>query len=173
MPMEHAVEEVNADGVPLNFDFDSAYWMSQLEPADTRAGVARFDGRSLAIPEHPTLVRPEAGGPTTIGQTGPYTMTGLAWLDDPSRPTPPRVNGFDVTLAGARAVRLDLTRMRVDASRPILGIVRSDRPLELRLDGSWATAPVVRSGGRELPAAVDGSVLRIELPAGSERLTIS
>src|SRR4051794_40686289 len=44
MPFEHAVEQVNADGLSLDFSFDSAYWMSGLEPADASKGVARFDG---------------------------------------------------------------------------------------------------------------------------------
>ncbi|MFL5842385.1 MAG: prolyl oligopeptidase family serine peptidase, partial [Thermoleophilaceae bacterium] len=51
MPMEHAVEQVNAGGVPLDFNFDSAYWVSGLQPADAAKGIARIDARSLAIPE--------------------------------------------------------------------------------------------------------------------------
>ena len=34
----------------ISFDFDRAYWMSKLTPVDAVAGVARFDGRSLASP---------------------------------------------------------------------------------------------------------------------------
>ena len=53
------------------FRFDRAYWMSGLKPVDRKAGVASFDGRTLARPEAPHTLVPEAGGPASPGQTGP------------------------------------------------------------------------------------------------------
>ena len=50
---EHAIEHVNSDKWRRASCFDHAYWMSGLEPVDAAKGVARFDGRSLAIPDPP------------------------------------------------------------------------------------------------------------------------
>src|SRR5437764_2155568 len=66
MPFEHAVEQVNADGLALDLDFDHAYWMSGLEPVDAGKGIARVDARSLAIADVPHALVPEAGGPATV-----------------------------------------------------------------------------------------------------------
>src|SRR5437867_1723270 len=131
MPFEHAVETVQSDGVALDFDFNHAYWMSELEPVDDHAGAAHFDGRSLAIPDRPTLTVPEAGGPASQGNLTPYAMTGLAWRADPTKTTPAPRNAFDATLTGARQVRLALRRMRIDPSRRIEGTVSDDSPLTL------------------------------------------
>jgi hypothetical protein len=115
------------------FDFDHAYWMSELTPADGAAGVARFDGTTLARPAAPTITVPEAGGPASLGQAGPYAMTGLAWLANPSASPPSLVNGFEITVSGASAVRLDLARMAIDSTRSVRATITTDTPLELRL----------------------------------------
>src|SRR4051812_37326163 len=132
MPFEHAVEQVNAEGLSLDFSFDSAYWMSGLEPVDGAKGVARFDGRSLAIPQHAHTLTPEAGGPTA-DQTGPYAMEGQAWSEGGS--TTARRNAFTATLTGARAVTLDARRMRLDLRRAIEADITTDAPLRLTLTG--------------------------------------
>jgi hypothetical protein len=134
MPFEHAVEQVNADKLTLDFSFDHAYWMSGLEPSDPARGVARFDGASLAIPDPPHALVPEAGGPATADQSGPYAMEGQAWAPDAAR-APATRNAFTVTTTGARAVTLDPRRMRLDRRRAITGDVTTDAPLTLTLRG--------------------------------------
>jgi dienelactone hydrolase len=133
MPFERAVEQVNADKLSLDFSFDRAYWMSGLEPVDATKGVARFDGRSLAIPDVPHGLTPEAGAPTA-DQTGPYAMEGQAWQSDAAK-TPATRNAFAATLTGARAVTLDARRMRLDPRRRIEGDVTTDVPLRLTVRG--------------------------------------
>ena len=136
MVFERRVEEGNSHTSPevgLEWlDFDRAWWMSELTPADPVAGAARFDGRSLALAEPDPLLVPEAGGPASRGQVGPYTMTGLAWLANPVG-SADRTNGFEITLTGASAVRLDLSAMGIDEAQPVTAKVTTDTPLELRL----------------------------------------
>jgi pimeloyl-ACP methyl ester carboxylesterase len=133
MPFERAVEQVNADKLSLDFSFDRAYWMSGLEPVDAAKGVARFDGRSLAIADPPHALVPEAGGPTA-DQTGPYAMEGQAWGSS-SQKAPATRNAFTAKLTGARAVTLDPRRMRLDRRRAIAADVTTDVPLRLTLRG--------------------------------------
>jgi poly(3-hydroxybutyrate) depolymerase len=133
MPFERATEEVQSGGANLNFDFNSAYWMSELTPVDPINGVASFDGRSLAIPEQPHITAPDTGPPTAPGQTGPYVITGLQWVYDPSQGPAPTSNAFAMTLTGASAVRLDLGRMDIAASKTVAGTVTTGAPLDLRL----------------------------------------
>ena len=80
MPFERAIETVNSGGLELDFSFDSAYWMSNLQPTDAEAGVASFDGRSLAIADAPHIAAPDAGGPAAPDNAGPYAMVGQQWL---------------------------------------------------------------------------------------------
>jgi Putative esterase len=172
MPMEHAVEEVNSDGVPLNFDFDSAYWMSGLAPVDAARGSARFDGRSLAIPERTHANAPEVFGPASIGQTGPYVMVGQQWLL-PGAPGPTS-NGFEAALTGARAVTLALGRMRVTTGNAIAGHVTADHAVELTLHApSWPGAVDVTIAGHTTHLSPSGRTLTLSLPAGDTRLTIT
>jgi pimeloyl-ACP methyl ester carboxylesterase len=93
MPMERAVEQVNSGGVPLQFDFDSAFWVSDLTPADATKGTARIDARSLAIPEpaarctargrSPDLARADRslsrGGPG-VGRSRRHRAPGTQWV---------------------------------------------------------------------------------------------
>jgi predicted esterase len=133
MPFERAIEQVNAEKLSLDFSFDRAYWMSGLEPVDGVKGVARFEGRSLAIPERPHGLVPEAGAPTA-DQAGPYAMEGQAWTP-PTAPAPPARNAFTARLTGARAVTLDTRRMRLDPRRDIEGDVTTDAPVRLTITG--------------------------------------
>lgn len=170
MPFERTVETGPDQSEPvagLDFDFDSAYWMSRLTPVDHTDGRARIDARSLALPEARTTV-PEAGGPLAPGQTGPYVMTGLAWTGDPLT-APDTANAFEVTLDGASTVRLDTERMDLDPTRSITGTVTTEHAITLDLTGAWRTTTVVT--GAET-WSVNGSLLTIELPAGTSRITI-
>ena len=136
MPFERSVEKgANQAETGLSFDFDRAYWMSGLTPADDVGGVARFDGRSLALAPAPGLTVPEAGGPSSLGQVGPYVMTGLAWAADPLASVAAPQNRFEVTLSGAEAVTLDLVRMGLDVDAPLTASVTTTTPVVLHLLG--------------------------------------
>ncbi|MGH2755379.1 MAG: prolyl oligopeptidase family serine peptidase [Actinomycetota bacterium] len=172
MLFEIATEEVQSGGATLNFDFDSAYWMSELTPVDESAGVAAFDGRSLALPETAHLAVPDTGAPTAPGQLGPYVITGIQWLPDPTAGTTEGSNAFDIDLTGARAVRLDLDRMALDANAPIDAGVSTEAPLDLRLDGGWTTAPVVTVDGAPTAASLVDGVLTVPVPAGDHVVTL-
>jgi pimeloyl-ACP methyl ester carboxylesterase len=152
MPMEHAVEQVNADNVPLNFDFDHAYWMSDLQPVDPAKGVARVDARSLAIPEPAHDAVPDIVPPVSADQTDPSVEEGQAWVTHPGT-EPPAKNGLVATLTGASAVRFDLRRMRISTRQPITADITTDHDLTLEL----ASGKHVRT---------------IEVPAGHHVLTI-
>lgn len=174
---EAAVNEVRSGGVAFDWRFDSAYWMRHLELADD-AAVARFDGRSLALAEAEPLVLPDTDLPTGVQQTGPYTVTGLQWVDDPLALDPEPVNGFALELAGASGVQLDLPRMAIDVSAPVLGEVSSEEPLRLRLAGPWAATPSVEVDGVEIAvtrtADDDGtSVVVVDVPSGDVSLTVT
>jgi hypothetical protein len=172
MPFERTVETGPDQGKPvggLSFDFDKAYWMSGLVPVDLMRGVAKVDAVSLAKPQAPVLTVPEAGGPASLGQFGPYTMNGLAWLKNPAASAPAAVNGFTATLTGARAVGFDLGRMAVDSSKQVTGTVTTEEPLTLSLKGAWTSVPTVVGG---TDATLVNGVLTVQLPAGTSTLTV-
>ena len=169
---EAAVNEVRAGGVTFDWRFDRAYWMSELELADD-AEVARFDGRSLAIAEPDPLVVPDTDAPTGVNQTGPYTVTGLQWIDDPLAGDVERSNAFEVELAGASRVRLDLARMGLDTTEAVTGEVATEDPLELQLTGTWDVAPVVEIDGEQVDAYLTDDLLVVTLPAGDRTVTVT
>jgi hypothetical protein len=136
-------------------------------------GVARFDGRSLAIVEPPALTVPEAGGPASSGQAGPYVMLGLRTIEDPLAPPPAPSNAFAANLSGAARVRLDLVRMDIDPGLPIDGSVTNDEPLNLRLDGAFnADRSVSIDGADALTVSPSGGVLEIPLGPGSHQIVV-
>jgi dienelactone hydrolase len=167
-PFEHAVEHVNAQGAKLTFHFDSAYWMSGLEPVDSAQGVARFDGHSLAIPQRPYALLPEAGGPASADQTGPYAMTGQAWQYGGA--TPDTRNAFDATLTGARAVTLDSRRMRLAARETVTGAVSTQAPLRLSVLGRFGLNTRARVDGREVDPHLMASAVSVDVPAGQHEV---
>ena len=175
MPFERTVETGPDQSNPvqgLNFDFDHAYWMSELTPADMQDGVACVDVRSFAIAEPDVLPVPEVGGPVAPGQAGPYAMTGLAWLVNPlAKPAVP-ANDMRVDLTGARAVRFDTTRMGLDVTRDVTADVTSDGDWELRLAGAWLPTSVVEMDGARVTAPLLDGVLRITVPAGAHRILV-
>jgi Prolyl oligopeptidase family len=171
MPFERATEEVNSGGVPLQFDFDSSYWMSGLEPVDQQNGVARFDGHTNGVPERPHLLLPEAGGPASPDQAGPYVMVGQQWLD--SGNASPWSNAFEASLTGARAVRLNVDEMRLDPGSPLSGNVSNDSLLRLELDGSWPADVTVTIDGQPAPAERSPGALAVELSPGSHQIELS
>ena len=144
--------------------------MSELVPADAVKGAARFDGQSLAIQDHPYSVFPEAGGPTGLDQTGPYTMTGQKWLFK-GPPLPVRRNAFSITLTGASAVGIDVARMRLDPRRAITGDVDADHALRLRLRGLRG-ATTATLDGRAIALRRNAKAVIVTIPAGKHRLVL-
>jgi pimeloyl-ACP methyl ester carboxylesterase len=172
MPMELAVEEVNSDKVPLNFDFDHAYWMSGLEPVDPKKGSARIDARSFAIPEPKHDLVPETAPPASVEQSDPAAMEGQAWVTHPGT-EPPARNGFEATLSGARAVRLDLERMRIETRRTVAGDLTTQAPLRLELRGDWARRVTAQLDGAPLAVErVAKGVVALAIPAGQHNVTL-
>lgn len=176
MAFERAVNEVGAGATDLGLAFDSAYWLSGLQPADPN-GRAEFEGTSHAIADEPAAAVAEAGGPAAPDQVGPYTMTGLRLR--PGGDADPARNDFSATLAGASAATLDLQAMGLDVAAPMAAGVRTDEPLALSLQAPWRGAPAVSlfdadgraafEGARVAPA---GEVVTVELPAGEWHLRV-
>ena len=129
MAFERAIER------GFDFDFGKNRWLNALEPADATSGRATFDGRSFAVQQKPYTLVPEAGGPASTDQTGPYTMTGLRWQDTPLAALPSARNAFEVTTTGARAATLDPAEMGLNTSLPITATVTTDQPLALTVLG--------------------------------------
>lgn len=132
MPMERAVEEVNSGGVPLSFDFDSAFWVSELQPADPQKGTARIDARSLAIPEPAHDAVPDVVPPISAEQSDPSVEEGQTWAIRAGS-APAARNAIVLTLSGAKSVRLDPRRMRISTRKPISLDVTSDRAATIQL----------------------------------------
>lgn len=174
MPFERATEEVQArDELDLDFDFDSAYWMSGLEPVDEISSHTYFDGRSLAIADTEKLVIPDTTPPARQGTTGPYATVGLQWIDDPTAAVPSVSNGFEITLSEARAVTLDLERMAISTAEEIAGVAGNDNAIDLSLIGGWTEAPEVLVNGVAVTTALVDGVLTFQVPAGQHDLTIA
>jgi hypothetical protein len=146
--------------------------VSGLTPADDQKGVARIDARSLAIPDRPHSNLPEAGGPATPDQTGPYAMVGQAWT--PGAAAPSLGNAFTAKLTGATAVALDTGRMRLDPRRPISGTITTEKRLGLELHGAWARLPRATVDGSLVPVTrVARDAIVVAVPAGTHRLRVS
>ena len=127
-----------------------------------------MDAVSLAKPAAPVLTVPEAGGPASLGQFGPYAMQGLRWQPTPLA-APAAANGFTATLTGAKAVAFDLARMAISTGKAVTGTVTADAPLTLSLKGDWASVPTVT--GASVTSFADG-VLTLQLPAGTSNLVV-
>jgi hypothetical protein len=143
--------------------------MSGLQPIDRKQGVARFDGRSLAIPDPSHANVPETGAPATANQNYPYAMVGQAWQTDLAAHQPTS-NGFVVTLDGAAAVKLDGPRMHLDGRRELTGNVTSAAPLALSIVAGWSRRLTATLDGRRVALRRHGDVVELELPAGHHRL---
>src|SRR3712207_1798591 len=127
MPFERATERVNSGGMTLSFDFGRNHWLRALEPVDPDNGRPLFDGTTHAVPATDPPTVPEAGGPASADNMGPYTMTGLRWETNPLAALPAKANAFTATIEQAGAATLDLTRMGLDLRRPVTGKVTTDR----------------------------------------------
>ena len=173
MRFERAVERVQSGGAQLSFDFERAYWMSDLDPTDLVNGIVTFDGRSFGLPERGHTTVPEAGGPATPGQTGPYAMTGQAWKLG-GTDLPEWRNAFSVELTGAGQVRLDTKRMGLAANQRLEGDVKTQAALRMTLAGAFGKHAVVTVDGK--PATVLGRsrrALAVAVPAGHHLVVVS
>jgi hypothetical protein len=172
MVFENAIERVNTKGMPARPDFDlsHAYWMRGLEAVDAEKGIARFDGSSLGLPQVPHASYPEADAGGKTGNAAPFTMAGQAWKADPAG-TAATGNAFTATLSGAKAVTLDLGRMKLSTGKPLTGAVKTEAPLALTLDD--ADGPVeVTIDGQPATADRDRDELTITVPAGAHTVVV-
>jgi acetyl esterase/lipase len=144
MVFENAIERVNTDGMPAKPDFDLShdFWMSGLEAVDAVKGIARFDGESLGLPKVPHTLEPEADTAPKKGNAAPYVMAGQRWIDDPSQASATS-NAFKITLTGAKAVTLDLDRMKLSLNKPLAGDITTDHELTLTLHTDFGPDKVV------------------------------
>jgi hypothetical protein len=146
--------------------------MSGLEPVDAAKGTARIDARSFAIPEPKRDVAPDVAAPISAEQTDPAAMEGQAWVVHPGT-EPVARNAFEAKLAGARAVRLDLKRMRISSRRSVAGDVTTQAPLRLELRGDWARRVTARIDGAPLAIErVSQTLVAVTIPAGKHALTL-
>src|SRR4051794_25256245 len=132
MPMELAVEQVNAGSAHLNFDFDRAYWVSGLQPPEgDKTAVARIDVRSFGTPAPQHDVTPDIVPPVSADQQDPSVEEGQAWVSHPDSAA--TKNAFTATLTDATAVTLDLRRMGLTTKAPITAEINTQKPLTLTL----------------------------------------
>ena len=170
MPFERATERSRSDGVPLDFEFDSAYWMSNLEPVDPENGVARFDGTTGMRQRHAvTQTVPDSGGPAEFGTTGPFTVVGqrevsvplpddLSWEPRPA---------FDLNLTGAKSVQIDMGELGMQVF--LDATVTTDGPLEIAFAGDYQEIPEVT--GAEV-VGVANRVLTVRVPEGTSQIAV-
>jgi hypothetical protein len=169
MVFEHAINAVNSGGVQFNFNLDHAYWMSALTPVDPAHGLAKFDGRSLAIRDPSRTTLAETGAPVGPEQSYPYAMAGQRWLLGHGSRTS---NGFAATLTGASAVTLHTVRMGLRDSRPVTGRVSTDSGLALTLNGNWPSSLGVQIDGSAVAVQRSPGAIELTLPAGQHTVSI-
>jgi hypothetical protein len=173
MPFERAIERVNSGGLALDFSFDRNHWLRALEPVDAEQGQAFVDATSRALPAAAPLTVPEAGGPASATQAGPYTMTGLRWEADPLAALPKAENALAATLRGARAVRLDAEGAGLDLARTLRATVTTEHVLELALAGTWGAAPSVTIDGASVPVVLEDGAVKVPVPAGAHTVVLT
>ena len=128
--------------------------MSELTPARSRR--RRGDLRRHHL--RPRRRRAAASSPRraarpSLGQAGPYAMTGLGWLADPLAAPPRRATPSRSTSPAPPPCGSTWPAWGSSTVAPLTGTVTTEHPLELRLAGTWATRPVVRIDGQVAPVA--------------------
>ncbi|MEA2349679.1 MAG: hypothetical protein QOG86_620, partial [Thermoleophilaceae bacterium] len=172
MPFERAVERVQSDGAKLSFDFERAYWMSDLDPTDLVKGIVTFDGRSFGLPERGHTTVPEAGGPADPDQTGPYAMAGQAWKVG-GTDLPDWRNAFSAKLTGAGQVRLHTKRMGLVPTQKLEGDVTTQAALRLTLVGRFGRHAIATVDGRSATVLRRSKrVLAVAVPAGHHTVVV-
>jgi hypothetical protein len=99
-------------------------------------------------------------------------MEGQAWVVHPGT-EPAARNAFEAALSGARAVRLDLKRMRISSRRTVSGDVTTQVPLRLELRGNWSRPLTAQIDGAPLAIErVSKTVVAVNIPTGKHTLTL-
>ncbi len=91
-------------------------------------------------------------------------MFGQSWLPTGVAALPR--NAFKATLTGARAVRLDVDAMKLDARRELSGEVDTEAALVLELSGRWPASLTATIDGASVAIERSGNVVRLTVPAG-------
>jgi poly(3-hydroxybutyrate) depolymerase len=170
MRFERATEVSRSDGVPLDFEFDSAYWMSDLEPADAAEGVARFDA-TTGMRQRLSVAQavPDSGSPAEFGTAGPFTIIGQRELsvflpqDAMWNPYP----SVDMNVTGAKSVQIDMRELEMAEFIDVN--VTTDQPLEIALAGTYVQIPDVT--GAEVVGVADGT-LTVRVPEGTSEIQV-
>ena len=166
--MEEVVETVQTNGQRFDFTFDGAYWVSGLR-ASNPTGLGEIDAQSFGHGGRAAMPFPEAGA-AALGHSTPFTMHGIRWDRGDQIPAD---NHFTATLTNLAAAELDLARMGLGTAHRLTGrLTVAVGPTELRLRGTWATAPTVTLGGEAVPAEEEGGALVISIPNGTHTLRI-
>ncbi len=169
MGFENAIERVNSGGVrstSTSATPTGCAGCSRSTP--TRASRDSTAPRRRCPPSGTPPTRRPTRGPKT-GNAAPFTMAGQAWKADPAAPR--GANAFTATLSGARAVTLELGRMRLSADKRLSGDVRTDAPLTLTLDGVQRDVQVTIDG-TAVAATRDGDALAIDVPPGTHEVVV-
>ncbi|MDX1658087.1 MAG: hypothetical protein R3343_04640 [Nitriliruptorales bacterium] len=157
-PVHVTFSYLPATDVPeLGLVHDHAYWVSDVELADTSAELAEATvdafshGSGLGDPE---ATRVEGAGVDPLE----YTMVGLEWGDPPS--IAPQ-NLLDLGLTNVGSVRLDLDRAALDPTEVLTLSITADSHGEVLLDGAFPVGTRVFRDGELLAGASAG-------PTGAE-----
>jgi hypothetical protein len=128
--------------------------------------MGTIDATSFARGE-PTVVGLPEAGVAALGQSSPFVMTGLAWLETGREAAR---NAFAVSFDNISTATLDVARMALDTANSITGTISSDGAVVLRLAGTWANPPTVTGATSSSYAA---GILTIEVAAGSRTIRIT
>jgi pimeloyl-ACP methyl ester carboxylesterase len=168
--LEHAVESVRVPAGALDYTFDGAYWVDGLTVRSGSASDPTTMGTFDAITEGhgvPTILTLPDAGVASVGQTSPYVMTGLQWLQILDGVP---ANAFTVTLTNIATAELDLARMGLLTNIPLKVATTTDGPATLELKGTWATTPTVSGAVSSSYAA---GVLTLTIGASTTQVTIT
>jgi len=117
-------------------------------------------------------VVPDVVPPVSADQQDPSVEEGQGWAARAGSEVAAR-NGFSASLTGARAVRLDLQRMRIRTLRRIDGDVTTAAPRRLELLGRWRGPKVLLDGAPVSVTRLAAGVIAVNLPAGKHSLVIN
>ena len=169
--LERVVERLSTpSGTTLDYTFDGAYWVDGLTVRDGDPNVAAtmgtFDAVSHALRVPTKLDVPEAGV-VEPGQTSPFVMTGLQWIEIGGEA---RRNAATISLTNIATATLDAARMGLSTGAPIALAVASDGAATLRVLGTWPSEPTVTGA---TSSSYSAGVLTIVVAAGEYVVTIA
>ncbi|MES2682162.1 MAG: hypothetical protein V4650_01480 [Pseudomonadota bacterium] len=182
----------------LGLTHTEAYWLSGLVLADaTVKGNADIFANPLAhkLPTQATQLNGHFVNSTTgdlalvswlqyqnlegrsIGEFDPAwtPFVDLTFSDVSANlqfPQQPGSNGFEAMLINLSAASLNLPRMGIDARQLIIGTLQNSALITLRLQAPFTGREQLRVNGQPASACFAGDALLIELPAGSNQISI-